>query len=58
MAGVIIGITAIVWRIGAEKEVRTRFPEKGRFFPSRWWVLQSPLQWILGAGLSDVMLLF
>ncbi|MCJ1271605.1 hypothetical protein MMC22_011507 [Lobaria immixta] len=40
MAGVIIGITALVWRVSAEKEVRTRFPEKGRFYPSRWWSKQ------------------
>lgn len=38
MAGVVIGITAMAWNISAEREVRTRFPEEGRFYPSRWWV--------------------
>jgi hypothetical protein len=38
MLGVIIGLTAMVWKVSAEREVRTRFPEKGRFFPSRWFV--------------------
>lgn len=41
MAGVIIGITAMVWNISAERERRTRFPEEGRFYPSRWWVRRS-----------------
>jgi len=36
MAGVIIGITAMVWSISADRETRTKFPEEGRFFPSRW----------------------
>lgn len=35
MGVVVIGITAIAWNIGAEREVRPRMPEKGRFFPSR-----------------------
>lgn len=38
MAGVVIGITALAWNISADREVRTKFPEEGRFFPSRWWV--------------------
>lgn len=37
MAGVVIGITAMVWSVSADRETRTRFPEEGRFFPSRWW---------------------
>ncbi|MCJ1245782.1 hypothetical protein MMC30_002986 [Trapelia coarctata] len=40
MAGVVIGITAMAWNISAEREVRTRFPEEGRFYPSRWWSKQ------------------
>ena len=35
MGVVIFGITAIAWNISAEREFRTRMPEKGRFFPSR-----------------------
>ncbi|MCJ1418282.1 hypothetical protein MMC32_004629 [Xylographa parallela] len=35
MAAVVVGITAMVWSVSAERETRTRFPEKGRFFPSR-----------------------
>lgn len=38
MAGVVIGITAMAWNISADREVRTKFPEEGRFYPSRWWV--------------------
>ena len=32
---VMFGITAIAWNISAEREYRTKFPEEGRFFPSR-----------------------
>ncbi|MCJ1365810.1 hypothetical protein MMC16_004935 [Acarospora aff. strigata] len=42
MAGVIIGITAMVWSISADREVRTKFPEEGRFYPSRWSVYAEP----------------
>ncbi|KAK5001558.1 hypothetical protein LTR39_006926, partial [Cryomyces antarcticus] len=35
MASVVVGITAIVWNISAEREFRTKFPEQGRFYPSR-----------------------
>ncbi|KAI9780408.1 MAG: hypothetical protein M1816_002866 [Peltula sp. TS41687] len=40
MATVIVGITAFVWSVSADREVRTKFPEEGRFFPSRWWSRQ------------------
>jgi len=40
IGGVMIGIVAMVWSVSAEREVRTKFPEKGRFFPSRWWSKQ------------------
>lgn len=40
MGVVMIGITAIAWNISAEREVRPRMPEKGRFFPSRYWSKQ------------------
>jgi len=40
MATVILGITAIFWKISAEKEVRYKMPEPGRFFPSRNWSRQ------------------
>lgn len=29
------GITALVWKVSAEREVRYKMPEPGRFFPSR-----------------------
>jgi len=32
---VIVGITAMVWSISAEREVRYKMPEPDRFFPSR-----------------------
>jgi hypothetical protein len=32
---VIFGITAILWKISAEREHRFQMPEEGRFFPSR-----------------------
>jgi len=32
---VIVGLTAMMWKLSAEREVRTKFPEEGRFFPSR-----------------------
>ena len=32
---VIFGITALTWRLSAEREVRYKMPEEGRFFPSR-----------------------
>ncbi|KAG9244202.1 hypothetical protein BJ878DRAFT_507299 [Calycina marina] len=35
--GVIIGITGLMWRLSAQREYRTKFPEEGRFFPSRYW---------------------
>jgi len=40
MATVILGITAIFWKISAEKEVRYKMPDPGRFFPSRNWSRQ------------------
>jgi hypothetical protein len=36
MAAVIVGITAMAWGVSANLEERTKFPEEGRFFPSRW----------------------
>ncbi|KAI9860113.1 MAG: hypothetical protein M1824_003351 [Vezdaea acicularis] len=40
MGLVIFGITAFAWKISAEREFRAKFPEEGRFFPSRWWSKQ------------------
>ncbi|KAF2187887.1 hypothetical protein K469DRAFT_737707 [Zopfia rhizophila CBS 207.26] len=40
MGGVIFGITALVWSLSAYREQRTKFPEPGRFFPSRYWSRQ------------------
>lgn len=34
----ILGITAYFWSLSAERERRPRFPEPGRFFPSRLYV--------------------
>ncbi|KAI5779981.1 hypothetical protein EDC01DRAFT_279899 [Geopyxis carbonaria] len=40
MMGVIVGITALVWKTSAEREVRTRMPDPNRMFPSRNWSKQ------------------
>ncbi|KAI9718595.1 MAG: hypothetical protein M1812_004046 [Candelaria pacifica] len=40
MATVVIGITALAWSTSAERETRDKFPEEGRFFPSRLWSKQ------------------
>ncbi|KAJ9660066.1 hypothetical protein H2198_002763 [Neophaeococcomyces mojaviensis] len=37
---VIVGLTGILWRMSAEREVRTRMPDPDRFFPSRYWSRQ------------------
>ncbi|KAF2221022.1 hypothetical protein BDZ85DRAFT_283916 [Elsinoe ampelina] len=37
MSGVIVAITAAAWTLSANLEHRDRFPEPGRFFPSRYW---------------------
>ncbi|KAK0129047.1 hypothetical protein ONS95_000987 [Cadophora gregata] len=31
----IVGLTAMMWKLSAEREFRSKFPEEGRFFPSR-----------------------
>ncbi|KAK7956589.1 uncharacterized protein PG986_005811, partial [Apiospora aurea] len=38
--GVIVGLTALTWNLSAEREVRYKMPEPGRFFPSRYWSKQ------------------
>ena len=35
MLTAIAGITTFVWSVSAEREFRTKFPEPGRFYPSR-----------------------
>ncbi|EAS31364.3 uncharacterized protein CIMG_06843 [Coccidioides immitis RS] len=40
MGAVIFGISAMAFSLSAEREFRTKFPEPGRFFPSRWWSKQ------------------
>ena len=35
MGAVVVGIVAMLWSVSAEKEVRYKMPEQGRFFPSR-----------------------
>ncbi|KAF3767561.1 hypothetical protein M406DRAFT_338303 [Cryphonectria parasitica EP155] len=37
---VVVGITALVWNLSAEREFRHKMPEPGRFFPSRNWTRQ------------------
>ncbi|KAI1095836.1 hypothetical protein F5B19DRAFT_439247 [Rostrohypoxylon terebratum] len=39
-AGVIITLTAAIWKLSAEREFRHKMPEEGRFFPSRYWSKQ------------------
>ncbi|KAI2464521.1 hypothetical protein F4781DRAFT_412644 [Annulohypoxylon bovei var. microspora] len=38
--GVMITLTAAVWKLSAEREFRHKMPEEGRFFPSRYWSKQ------------------
>lgn len=38
MGLVVFGITATAFSYSARNEYRTKFPEEGRFFPSRWYV--------------------
>ncbi|OJD32018.1 uncharacterized protein BKCO1_4200028 [Diplodia corticola] len=40
MGGVVIGITSLAWYTSAQREYRSKFPEPGRFFPSRYWSKQ------------------
>jgi len=40
MGLVLAGLTAAVWRFGAEREYRYKMPESDRFFPSRYWSRQ------------------
>lgn len=35
MALVVFGFTAAAWKLSAEREVRYKMPEEGRFYPSR-----------------------
>jgi len=37
---VIMGITAMAWKLSADREYRDKFPEEGRFYPSRNWTKQ------------------
>ncbi|KAK4043422.1 hypothetical protein C8A01DRAFT_32548 [Parachaetomium inaequale] len=37
---VIFGITALVWKLSADREYRHKMPEQGRFYPSRNWSKQ------------------
>jgi len=40
MGAVVIGLTALMFNLSAEREFRTKMPEEGRFFPSRYWSKQ------------------
>jgi hypothetical protein len=35
MLTAVVGVTALAWKYSAENEFRTKFPEEGRFYPSR-----------------------
>jgi hypothetical protein len=35
LGAVVFGIAAAAFKLSADNEVRTKFPEEGRFFPSR-----------------------
>lgn len=34
-SAIIFGLTALTWKLSAEREYRHKMPEPGRFFPSR-----------------------
>ncbi|EPE33675.1 hypothetical protein GLAREA_06688 [Glarea lozoyensis ATCC 20868] len=36
----ILGVTAMFFNLSAQRETRTKFPEEGRFYPSRYWSKQ------------------
>ncbi|PSS25848.1 hypothetical protein M430DRAFT_134690 [Amorphotheca resinae ATCC 22711] len=40
LGAVVFGIAAAAFKLSADNEVRTKFPEEGRFFPSRYWSKQ------------------
>ncbi|EEQ88778.1 hypothetical protein RJZ56_004336 [Blastomyces dermatitidis] len=40
IGAVMFGVAAMAFSVSADREVRTKFPEQGRFFPSRWWSKQ------------------
>jgi len=40
MGMVIFGITAMMFKLSADREFRNDFPAEGRFFPSRNWSKQ------------------
>ncbi|PGH11525.1 hypothetical protein AJ80_07091 [Polytolypa hystricis UAMH7299] len=40
MGAVLLGTVVLAFNLSGEREVRTKFPEEGRFFPSRWWSKQ------------------
>ena len=41
---IIAGLAGIMWKISAEREVRVRMPEPNRFFPSRKYVISTPVE--------------
>ncbi|CAG8971250.1 hypothetical protein HYALB_00001416 [Hymenoscyphus albidus] len=40
MGACVFGVTAMMWNLSAQREHRYKFPEQGRFFPSRYWSKQ------------------
>ncbi|KLJ11121.1 hypothetical protein EMPG_13572 [Blastomyces silverae] len=40
IGAVMFGVAAMAFSVSADREFRTKFPEQGRFFPSRWWSKQ------------------
>lgn len=37
---VVLGLTALTWKLSADREFRHKMPEPGRFYPSRNWSKQ------------------
>nr|POE94566.1 hypothetical protein CFP56_16806 [Quercus suber] len=40
LSGVLIGASAMLWSLSAEREFRNKMPDADRFFPSRYWSKQ------------------
>lgn len=52
---IIFGITAMVWKMSADKEYRHKMPEQGRFYPSRKYVstyISVQRRWLTGATVT------
>jgi hypothetical protein len=47
MGSVIIGLTAFMWSVSADREYRTKFPDPDKFYPSRQYVYSGKLLWTM-----------